>query len=176
MKTPLTLIKGNAELLGRRGSMLAESDGAQSLVDIAQSAGRLERIIDDLLVLARLNEGQALDREAVRLAGRRAARRSRARARASAPAHRRARRRRPRAGVRLAVGAARGVDDVLSNAEKHSPRDEPIEAIVEERDGRAFVTVRDHGQGFGPDQAERSSRRSTARRARRASRPALASD
>jgi K+-sensing histidine kinase KdpD len=65
LKTPITTILGNAEVLERRADALDASSRAGALADIRNEAERLHRIIDNLLVLARLKQGQSLEREPV---------------------------------------------------------------------------------------------------------------
>jgi len=66
LRTPLTIIKGEAEVALRWGKNL--EDYRNALTSCAEEAQRMERIIDDLLTLARSNAGQqALQFEPVSL-------------------------------------------------------------------------------------------------------------
>jgi PAS domain S-box-containing protein len=67
LKTPITTILGNAEVLQRRGGLLSEQDQAAALADIHDEASRLQGIIDNLLVLARLERSEQIEREPVLL-------------------------------------------------------------------------------------------------------------
>jgi signal transduction histidine kinase len=155
LKTPLTLIKGNAWLLGQRGDQLQKTDRADVLRDIEVSADRLDRIIDDLLVLARVTDGQELPREAVLLPDL---------VRSVVTEHEQGF---PHRRIAVLLDGEPGFIDVstsalrqvlgnlLSNAEKYSPRSEPVEVRIS-RDGPDVVlTVRDHGSGFSDDEAEK---------------------
>lgn len=155
LKTPITTIYGNAEVLRRRGDRLDDQSRAEAITDISQESERLHRIIDNLLVLARLERGQQLASEPVlvhRLAQR------------LIDEHRH---RFPHRQITLQsdgdVGPIAGeplyieqvIRNLLSNAEKYSPPDLPIE--VETRsDGHAVsLRVLDRGPGFPAEEAER---------------------
>jgi signal transduction histidine kinase len=57
LRTPLAAIVGIALTLQRAGSSLAEEDGADLLDRLAANAGKLDRLLSDLLDLDRLNRG-----------------------------------------------------------------------------------------------------------------------
>ncbi|HEY7801077.1 MAG TPA: ATP-binding protein [Dehalococcoidia bacterium] len=65
LKTPITTIFGNAQVLAREGVKLDNADRRAALDDIAREAERLHTIIEDLLVLARSENGQPIDFEPV---------------------------------------------------------------------------------------------------------------
>lgn len=155
LKTPITTIYGNAEVLRRRGDRLDNESRAEAIADISAESERLHRIIDNLLVLARLERGQQLASEPVlvhRLAQR------------LIDEHRH---RFPHREITLVsdadVGPVAGeplyieqvIRNLLSNAEKYSPPDLPIE--VETRcDGKVTsLRVLDRGPGFPDHEAER---------------------
>src|SRR5262249_51533580 len=64
--TPISTIYGNGLLLMRRGDQLRPDDRAQALEDIVGEAGKLQEIIENLLLLTRLEGGQ-LDLEPIAL-------------------------------------------------------------------------------------------------------------
>src|SRR5437773_2335033 len=66
LRTPLTSMRGYAELLRRNPEMSADEQ-ARALRRIEAEAGRLGVLVDDLLLLARLDQGRALERERVDL-------------------------------------------------------------------------------------------------------------
>ncbi|HEU5469918.1 MAG TPA: ATP-binding protein [Actinophytocola sp.] len=66
LRTPLTSIRGFAELY-RRGGATAESDVDRLMGRIEEEAVRMGRLVDDLLLLARLDEQRALEAEEVDL-------------------------------------------------------------------------------------------------------------
>lgn len=155
MRTPLTLIRGNAELLERRSGLLTEHERLAALADIRESTERLDGVIEDLLVLARLNDGQSLQLAPVAI---------QSILRQSIDEHRRAS---PRRRIDLTVDGApppvhasasalrQVFANLLSNADKYSPAEHPIEVSVREARRQVIVTVRDHGNGFGAADGER---------------------
>ncbi len=66
LRTPLAVIRGHAELV-RRDLTGVPEPVAQSLSRIDAESTRMSRLVDDLLLLARLDEGRPLDREDVDL-------------------------------------------------------------------------------------------------------------
>lgn len=66
LRTPLAAIRGYAELPRRGGAALSE-DATYSLDRIESAATRMTSLVEDLLLLARLDEGRDLERESVDL-------------------------------------------------------------------------------------------------------------
>jgi two-component system, OmpR family, sensor kinase len=66
LRTPLSSIRGYAELF-RRGAKERPEDLDLAMRRIEQEAARMGVLVEDLLLLARLDEGRALDREPVDL-------------------------------------------------------------------------------------------------------------
>src|SRR6202035_2911563 len=66
LRTPLTSIRGYAALF-RRGARDDPEDLAISMARIESEATRMSSLIDDMLLLARLDERQPLEREPVDL-------------------------------------------------------------------------------------------------------------
>ena len=62
LRTPLTSIRGYAELF-RRGADARPRISAKSMSNIESEASRMGVLVDDLLLLARLDQGRPLDRE-----------------------------------------------------------------------------------------------------------------
>jgi two-component system OmpR family sensor kinase len=67
LRTPLTTIRSNAGLLLRRPD-IAAADRQAALGDIASESERMSRLVQDLLMLARADAGQHLDRAPLDLA------------------------------------------------------------------------------------------------------------
>lgn len=67
LRTPLTSIRGYAELF-RRGADRRPDDLADAMRRIESESERMGGLVDELLLLARLDQGRPLDREAVDLA------------------------------------------------------------------------------------------------------------
>lgn len=66
LRTPVAIIRSHAELAERTGGRLGE-DVAHSLERIRAQAGRMTTLVDDLLLLARLDAGRPLARDPVDL-------------------------------------------------------------------------------------------------------------
>ncbi len=66
LRTPLTSIRGYSELL-RRGALADPEQGARAVSRIEDEAARMGVLVDDLLLLARLDQGRPLERSPVDL-------------------------------------------------------------------------------------------------------------
>ena len=66
LRTPLAAIRGYAELT-RRSRQAAPPDIAHAMSRVESEAGRMTALVEDLLLLARLDAGRPLDREEVDL-------------------------------------------------------------------------------------------------------------
>ena len=153
LRTPLTSIRGYAELF-RRGAAERPDDLAKVMRRIEEEASRMGVLVDDLLLLARLDQGRPLEREPVDLA--RVAADAVDDARAAAPDRVISLDSAPAVvvmgdDVRLRQVAA----NLLANALQHTPPGTPIEVRLRADDGSALLEVADHGPGLGPDEAAR---------------------
>ena len=152
LRTPLAAVRAYAELFGR-GAAERPEDLERSMTGITREAERMSLLVDDLLLLARLDEGRPLEREPVDLAA--VVRESVDAARVVDPA-------RP---IELSVepttltgDAARlrqVLDNLLANARAHTPPGTPVSVELRDDDGRATLTVADHGPGLTEEQASR---------------------
>jgi two-component system OmpR family sensor kinase len=153
LKTPITTTLGNAEILRFRGERLDPDLRQTALDDIHESALRLAAIIDNLLVLARLERGVALDSEPLALM------------RMAQIATEQQLRRDPdrRVIVRgdntiMALGGETYVEQVMqnliANALKYSPSDTPVDVVVGDDGGMAVVRVLDRGPGIEETERE----------------------
>ena len=155
LKTPITTILGNAEVLRKRGALLDEADRVIALTDIEGEATRLQNIIDNMLVLARLETAQGIELEPVlihRLVARVADRH---------------RRRNPHRTLHVryddvlppTIGSSMYIeqilDNLLSNAEKYSSMQLPIDIDVARKGARVVVKVSDRGVGIPPNDLAR---------------------
>jgi signal transduction histidine kinase len=68
LRTPLTAIRGNADLLRHHGERMEATERAEVLDDMASEAERMSRLIGDLLALARAQTGEQA-RRARRIGG-----------------------------------------------------------------------------------------------------------
>lgn len=152
LKTPLTTILGNAELM-RRGVLAGDDDVTAAVSDVYDASQRLQRIIDNMLVLSRLESGDVVPTEPVRveqIARRVIAERFASRAQVAVHAD---------AIVPLAEGEPGYIEQIfvnlLNNAEKYSPKGAPIDVEVIARDGEVRASVLDRGPGVRPEEIQR---------------------
>ena len=153
LRTPLTSIRGYAELF-RRGADQDPDHLATAMRRIEEEGRRMGLLVEDLLLLARLDQGRPLEREPVDLS------RIAADAVADASAVD------PERPVDLADGDAvtvtgdearlrQVVANLLANARQHTPAGTPVRVRVAVEDGHAVLEVADEGPGFAPEEAER---------------------
>jgi two-component system OmpR family sensor kinase len=153
LRTPLTSIRGYAELF-RRGAGQRPEDLERSMAAIEAEASRMGVLVEDLLLLARLDQGRPLEIARVDLGA------------IATEAVEAARAIDPGRDVSLEVdgdvsidgdaGRLRQVlDNLLDNARVHTPAGTPARVRVA-RDGEAVVlTVADEGPGLTPEAHER---------------------
>jgi two-component system, OmpR family, sensor kinase len=153
LRTPLTSIRGYAELF-RRGAAQRPDDLAKAMRRIEEEASRMGILVDDLLLLARLDQGRPLERTPVDLT--RIAADAVDDARAVAPD-------RPISyapnGAVLVPGdeprLRQIMANLLQNAYTHTPADTPVEVRVMNDTDRdeAVVEVYDEGPGMEAEDA-----------------------
>jgi PAS domain S-box-containing protein len=150
LRTPITTIYGNAQVLRRMGTRLDPTMLAESIVDIEQEAIRLQQLVDNMFVLARIESERGIETEPVLL--------GRIVTAAVAGHHGRFRGRRidvfdeagdvPARGSPLYVDQA--IRNLLSNAEKYSVPDVPFVVLINRSDNQLAVRVLDRGMGLEP--------------------------
>ncbi len=149
LRTPLTSIRGYAEIFDRARDR--PEDLATSMRHIRSEADRMSVLVDDLLLLARLDRERPFARDAVDLAAVVLA--SADAARVSAPLR----------SITTEVGGPvtvvgdasrlrQVVDNLVSNAITHTADGTPIEIRVTTADNQAVVEVQDHGPGVAADE------------------------
>jgi two-component system OmpR family sensor kinase len=151
LRTPLTSIRGYAALL-RRGARHNPEDLEKSISRIESEATRMAGLIDDLLLLARLDEERpvALTRTDLTVIAHESADDARARD--------------PRRSITVDAGSPvvvigdeprlrQIVGNLLENAQVHTPVEAPVRIEVGVRDGMAVLAVIDTGPGIDPEQA-----------------------
>lgn len=153
LRTPLTSIRGYAELV-RAGGAAADTDAAVRRIEA--EAKRMGALIDDLLLLARLDQGRALDAEPVDLAA--LVREIAGDAQVVEP-WRPIDVDVPDTAV-VVLGDDRSLRQVLSNllgnVRVHTDPHTPVAVAVDASDADVVVTVRDAGPGMSADAAARA--------------------
>ena len=148
LKTPLTAIRGYAEALAE-GALPADEAAAT----IAREAARLERLVRDLLDLARMRKAEfSVRREPIDLAeiAREAVRRYESQARDV----RRARSRLVGAGRAPALGDADRMLQVVSNLVENALRLTPAGGSVRSSPRPGVLAVEDTGPGLEPEELQ----------------------
>jgi two-component system OmpR family sensor kinase len=154
LRTPLTSIRGYAELF-RRGASTRPDDLAKTMRRIEEAAARMGVLVDDLLLLARLDQGRPLEHGPVDLTRLVAA--AVDDLRASSPD-------RPVTYEATGPVVVNGDEfrlrqvlaNLLENARTHTPPTTPVEVRVTQAGDDAIVEVRDHGPGMNEQDAARA--------------------
>ncbi len=151
LRTPLTSIRGYAELL-RKGAFDTENDRRRAAERIEGEAARMSLLVEDLLLLARLDQGRPPTREPVDLC------------RVVADAVDATRINNEATPITLDQGGPvvvegdparlrQIVDNLLQNAVVHTPPTTPVHVAVTRDGTNAIVRVADEGPGLEPGQA-----------------------
>ena len=151
LRTPLAAVRAYAELFGR-GAADRPADLQRSMAGIGRESERMSLLVEDLLLLARLDEGRPLEQSPVRLDE--LVREAVDAAHALDPE-------RPLT-VALEPAVVTGdrdrlrqiVDNLLSNVRAHTPPNSPASVRVDCEDDLAVVEVADEGQGLEPEQLD----------------------
>ena len=153
LRTPLTAVSAYAELF-EQGAATRVDDLERVMQGIRSETARMGHLVEDLLLLARLDEGRPLEREEVELVG------------VSAEAVQTASTVGPGWPVRLVarqpveiVGDRMRIrqvlDNLLANVRTHCPEGTAAVVSVDKDDRDALVTVADAGPGLSPEDADR---------------------
>ena len=157
LRTPVTTIRGYAELY-RVGGLSERSELDEAMRRTEQEAVRMTRLVDDLLSLAKLDEGRPLEQRPVDLSRLVA---DAARDAAAVDPHR------PITTELDGPVVVAGDEDrlrqvianIVGNALVHTSPAAPIELRVEAANGTARIAVTDRGQGMSPEVAARVTQR-----------------
>ena len=156
LRTPVTSIYGGTQLLLGRGARLDADTRTELLVGVAAEAERLQRMIENLVAMARIERGGdfggarpvLLDRIIKQLVERERALW-------------------PEVTINVVTNApvqmvaadedhlAQIMRNLLSNAAKYSGPGSAVEVSLEDGDGEVLVRVRDNGPGIEPEDADR---------------------
>lgn len=153
LRTPLTSIRSYAEMF-RRGAAERPEDLATAMRRIEEEAARMGMLVEDLLLLARLDQGRPLELKPVDLG------------RVVGDAVDDLRAVDPGRTVTLDAGEGvmvtgdearlrQVVANLLTNARVHTPPGTPVHASLVTADGRAVIAVEDEGPGVEPEVAPR---------------------
>jgi signal transduction histidine kinase len=152
LRTPLTSIRGYTELW-RAGGLRDNADVGDAMRRMEQEAVRMGLLVDDMLLLARLDQGRAL--ETVPLAFDRLVDDAVRDARAVEPD-------RPIDLVTERVTVEgddhrlrQVVGNLLANARLHTPPGTPVHVSLRAAGDRVRLEVADEGPGLGPAEADR---------------------
>jgi two-component system OmpR family sensor kinase len=154
LRTPLTSMRGLAEYGLQQGEAADQEELLRLMGIVVREAGRMGRLVDDLLLLARFDAGRPLDRRPVDLAS------------IAAEAVQQARIVAPGRPITLeapepviADGDAERLrqitDNLIGNAIQHTPPGSPVTVTVTNEPGGVRLTVADRGPGMTPEQASR---------------------
>lgn len=149
LRTPLASIRGYSELTRRSGAKL-DPDMRKALSRIESESIRMTALVEDLLLLARLDEGSELQLEPVDLAA--VAENAIEDLRVSAPDH--------EWEITGAEGATvigdsfrlqQAIGNLLANAKAHTPAGSTVRLELETTEDSVFVRVADNGPGISPE-------------------------
>ena len=154
LRTPITTIRGYAELY-RNGALEDRGELDEAMRRTEQEAIRMGGLVEDLLLLARLDQGRPMEREPVDVAA--LARDAVRDAQAVDPT-------RPLTVDADGAFVVRGDDarlrqvlaNVVTNALVHTGPGTPISVVVRRAAGDVVIEVTDHGAGMPPEVAARA--------------------
>ncbi len=154
LRTPLTAIRGFAEL-NRQGAVQGKEATNELIVRIEKESMRMGALVEDLLLLARLDQSRELEKNPVNI--RSAVEEVVASARAAGPEH-------PISisipnGDIYILGDGNRVHQVianlLANARTHTPVGTSISVVVTQDDNGTSISVTDKGPGLSNQDQER---------------------
>jgi two-component system, OmpR family, sensor kinase len=151
LRTPIAAISAYAELFGR-GASEQKADLERLMGGIRNETGRMEHLVADLLLLARLDEGRPMEQRSVDLVALCAEAVHTASTvgsdwpvtfHASTPIE----------VMGDATSLRQVVDNLLGNVRAHTPPGAEARVTVEPEENGAVITVADDGPGMEPDEA-----------------------
>ena len=149
LRTPLAAVRAYAELF-TRGAAERPDDLARSMTGISRESERMSLLVDDLLLLARLDEGRPLEREPVELDA------------VVAEAVETAQAVEPERPIELVAEPVsvigdrdrlrQIVDNLLANVRAHTPAGGAVRVTLTRENGSAEIAVADSGPGLDEEQ------------------------
>jgi two-component system OmpR family sensor kinase len=154
LRTPLTAIRGFAEL-HRQGAIEGPEKTKELIGRIEKESIRMGSLVEDLLLLARLDQGRTIEHEPVDLSL--LTQEAVASAQAAGPSH-------PITifapdedvfvlGDSMRIHQA--IANLLANARTHTPSGTPITVSISQNENETLVSVSDSGPGLSPADQER---------------------
>jgi len=151
LRTPIAAVSAYAELFDR-GASQQEADLGRVMSGIQTETARMSDLVEDLLTLARMDEGRPLERQRVELVELCAASvRTAAAVGPGWPVQLRADR--PVEVVGDPVRLRQVVDNLLANVRAHTPPGTPATVTLSEEGQQAVISVADAGPGMDPEDA-----------------------
>jgi two-component system OmpR family sensor kinase len=153
LRTPIAAIGGYAEL-HRKGAFTDPADSAHAISRIEAESRRMKRMVDDLLLLARLDLDQQLERRRVDVSA------------LAGDTVNDAMAIDPDRSITLETSSPVMVDgdgeritqilaNLLANVRAHTPAGTGAIVKISEQAGQAVIEVTDHGPGFSPESVAR---------------------
>ena len=152
LRTPLAAVRAYAELFSR-GADRNPDDLERSMTGIRRESERMSLLVEDLLLLARLDEGRPLERDLTALDE------------VVGEAVDAARALDPERPIRTAIEPVlvdgdrdrlrQALDNLLANVRSHTPAGAPVEVRLGRAGALAVLEVADQGPGLAPEDAER---------------------
>jgi two-component system OmpR family sensor kinase len=155
LRTPLTSVRGLAEFGLQQGSAASPDELLRLMTLIQHEASRMGLLVEDLLMLARLDQDRRLDRRHVDLAS------------IAAQAVQAARIVHPDRPIALAADdpvivyvdeerLRQVIDNLIANAVQHTPPRSPVTVSVTSSSATGEIVVADNGPGMTAEQAARA--------------------
>ncbi|NJD28864.1 MAG: PAS domain S-box protein [Chloroflexi bacterium] len=155
LRTPVTSIYGGTQLLLGRGARLDAETRRELLTGVAAEAERLQRMIENLVAMARIERGADFGGTRPVLADR-----------IIRQLVERERQLWPEVSIRRVADGpvqmvaadeeylAQIMRNLLSNAAKYSGAGSTVEVVLEDGDGEVLIRVKDNGPGIAPEDAD----------------------
>ncbi len=149
LRTPLAAVRAYAELF-TRGAASRPDDLARSMSGITREAERMSLLVDDLLLLARLDEGRPLAQERVELAD--VVSEAVDAAQVVEPNRSISAELEPATVIGDRERLRQIVDNLLANVRAHAGPETPVRISLSRVDGKAEISVVDFGPGLTEEQ------------------------